>query len=177
MGGKLIEPKYTKNISSTLIKKDILKVGTSPDTRKSKLKRLVEAKDIVRILESHSALTGMIIENLKIIKNQNFFEFDGMWSSSLTDSALRGKPDNQSVDYSTRIASLNEILEVTTKPLIFDADNGGRIEHLPYMIKSLERMGVSAAIIEDKIGLKKILYLKIKKEQNKTVLLGLVKKF
>ena len=146
-GGKLIEPKYTKNISSSLIKKDILKVGTSPDTRKSKLKRLIEAKNIVRILESHSALTGMIIENLKIVKNSIFFEFDGMWSSSLTDSALRGKPDNQSVDYSTRITGLNEIFEATTKPLIFDADNGGRIEHIPYMIKSLERMGVSAAII------------------------------
>ena len=78
-----------------------------------------------------------------------------MWSSSLTDSALRGKPDNQSVDYSTRILGLNEILEVTTKPLIFDADNGGRLEHLPYMIRSLERAGVSAAIIEDKVGLKK----------------------
>ena len=78
-----------------------------------------------------------------------------MWSSSLTDSALRGKPDNQSVDYSTRIQGLNEILEVTTKPIIFDADNGGRLEHLPYMIKSLERIGVSAAIIEDKVGLKK----------------------
>ena len=78
-----------------------------------------------------------------------------MWSSSLTDSALRGKPDNQSVDYSTRISGLNEILEVTTKPIIFDADNGGRLEHLPFMIKSLERIGVSAAIIEDKVGLKK----------------------
>ena len=154
-GGKLIEPKYTKNISSSLIKKNILKVGTSADTRKSKLKRLLEAKTIVRVLESHSALTGMIIENLKIIKKQSYLEFDGMWSSSLTDSALRGKPDNQSVDYSTRIAGLNEIFEVTTKPLIFDADNGGRIEHIPYMIKSLERIGVSAAIIEDKIGLKK----------------------
>ncbi len=175
-GGKLIEPKYTKNISSTLIKKDILKVGTSPDTRKSKLKRLVEAKDIVRILESHSALTGMIIENLKIIKNQNFFEFDGMWSSSLTDSALRGKPDNQSVDYSTRIASLNEILEVTTKPLIFDADNGGRIEHLPYMIKSLERMGVSAAIIEDKIGLKKNSLFKDQKGAKQDSIAGFCKK-
>ncbi len=154
-GGKLIEPKYTKNISSSLIKKNILKVGTSADTRKSKLKRLLEAKTIVRVLESHSALTGMIIENLKIIKKQSYLEFDGMWSSSLTDSALKGKPDNQSVDYSTRIAGLNEIFEVTTKPLIFDADNGGRIEHIPYMIKSLERIGVSAAIIEDKIGLKK----------------------
>ena len=114
----------------------------------------MEAKKIVRILESHSALTGLIIENLKVIKKQNYLEFDGMWSSSLTDSALRGKPDNQSVDYSTRIQGLNEILEVTTKPIIFDADNGGRIEHLPYMIKSLERIGVSAAIIEDKVGLK-----------------------
>ena len=153
--GKLVEPKYTKNISSSLIKKNILKVGTSPDMRKSKLKRLMDAKKIVRILESHSALTGLIIENLKVIKKQEFLEFDGMWSSSLTDSALRGKPDNQSVDYSTRILGLNEILEVTTKPIIFDADNGGRLEHLPYMIKSLERIGVSAAIIEDKVGLKK----------------------
>ena len=153
--GKLIEPKYTKNISSTLIKQNILKVGTSPDKRKSKLKRIMEAKEIVRVLESHSALTGLIIENLKVIKKQKYLEFDGMWSSSLTDSALRGKPDNQSVDYSTRILGLNEILDVTTKPIIFDADNGGRLEHLPYMIKSLERIGVSAAIIEDKVGLKK----------------------
>ena len=154
-GGKLVEPKYTKNISLTHIKSKILKIGTSPDNRKAKLKRLMEAKKIVGILESHSALTGLIIENLKITKKNSFFEFDGMWSSSLTDSALRGKPDNQSVDYSTRISGLNEILEVTTKPIIFDADNGGRLEHLPFMIKSLERIGVSAAIIEDKVGLKK----------------------
>ena len=153
--GKLVEPKYTRDISSSLIKKNMLKVGTSPDQRKAKLKRIMEAKKIVRILESHSALTGLIIEDLKIIKKQDYLEFDGMWSSSLTDSALRGKPDNQSVDYSTRILGLNEILEVTTKPLIFDADNGGRLEHLPYMIRSLERAGVSAAIIEDKVGLKK----------------------
>ena len=175
-GGKLIEPKYTKNISSSLIKKIILKVGTSADTRKSKLKRLLEAKTIVRVLESHSALTGMIIENLKIIKKQSYLEFDGMWSSSLTDSALRGKPDNQSVDYSTRIAGLNEIFEVTTKPLIFDADNGGRIEHIPYMIKSLERIGVSAAIIEDKIGLKKNSLFQNQKEQDKIVFLDLQKR-
>ena len=175
-GGKLIEPKYTKNISSSLIKKDILKVGTSPDTRKSKLKRLIEAKNIVRILESHSALTGMIIENLKIVKNSIFFEFDGMWSSSLTDSALRGKPDNQSVDYSTRITGLNEIFEATTKPLIFDADNGGRIEHIPYMIKSLERMGVSAAIIEDKVGLKKNSLFKDQKGAKQDSIIGFSKK-
>ena len=99
-----------------------------------------------------------------------------MWSSSLTDSALRGKPDNQSVDYSTRIASLNEILEVTTKPLIFDADHGGRIEHLPYMIKSLERMGVSAAIIEDKIGLKKNSLFKDQKGAKQDSIAGFSKK-
>jgi len=154
-GGKLVEPKYTKNISSSKIKSKILKIGTSPDSRKLKLKRLMDAKKIVRVLESHNALTGLIIENLKVTKKNKFFEFDGMWSSSLTDSVVRGKPDNQSVDYSTRISGLNEILEVTTKPIIFDADNGGRLEHLPYMIKSLERIGVSAAIIEDKVGLKK----------------------
>jgi len=175
-GGKLIEPKYTKNISSSEIKQNILKVGTSPDTRKSKLKRLIEARNIVRILESHSALTGMIIENLKVTKQQTYLEFDGMWSSSLTDSALRGKPDNQSVDYSTRIAGLNEIFEVTTKPLIFDADNGGRIEHISYMIKSLERMGVSAAIIEDKIGLKKNSLFKDQKGTKQDSIVGFSKK-
>ena len=153
--GKLIEPKYTKNISSTIIRKEIQKVGTSPDTRKVKIKRLMDAKEIVRILESHSPLTGMIIENVNIEKHGKFLEFDGMWSSSLTDSTLRAKPDNQSVDYSTRISGLNEILDVTTKPVIFDADNGGRIEHLPFIIRSLERIGVSGIVLEDKIGLKK----------------------
>jgi len=153
--GKLIEPTYTKDISSTSIREKIFFAGTSPDTRRLKLKRLVEAKEIVRILESHNALTGIIIEKLKVIKNKNYLEFDGMWSSSLTDSISRGKPDNQSVDYSSRILGLNEILDVTTKPVIFDADNGGRIEHLTYLVKTLERCGVSAIVLEDKIGLKK----------------------
>ena len=153
--GKLIEPSYTKDISSTLIREKIFFAGTSPDTRRLKLKRLVDAKEIVRILESHNSLTGMIIEKLKVIKNKNYLEFDGMWSSSLTDSISRGKPDNQSVDYSSRILGLNEILDVTTKPVIFDADNGGRIEHLTYLVKTLERCGVSAIVLEDKVGLKK----------------------
>ena len=153
--GKIIEPKYTKNISSTKFRNKINEIGTSPENRKSKLKRLIDAKKIVKIIESHNAFTGLIVENLKLIKDQRFLEFDGMWSSSLTDSTIRGKPDNQAVDYSTRIAGLNEILEVTTKPVIFDADNGGRIEHLPYLVKTLERVGVSAIVIEDKIGLKK----------------------
>jgi len=153
--GKLIEPKYTKNISSSKIREKIMEAGTSPDNRRSKLKRLVEAKDIVRFIESHNALTGLIVENLKLIEGKNFLEFDGMWSSSLADSAVRGKPDNQAVDYSARILGLNEMLNVTTKPLIFDADNGGRIEHISYLVRALERAGVSAIVIEDKIGLKK----------------------
>ena len=153
--GKLVEPKYTKNISSSIIKNKIIELGTSPENRKSKLKRLIDAKKIVRIIESHNAFTGLVAENLKLIKNQKFLEFDGMWSSSLTDSAIRGKPDNQAVDYSTRILGLNEILDVTTKPIIFDADNGGKIEHISYLIKTLERVGISAVVIEDKVGLKR----------------------
>ena len=153
--GKIIEPRYTKKISSTKIRNKIIEIGTSPENRKSKLKRLVDAKKIVRVIEAHNAFTGLIVENLKLIKNQKFLEFDGMWSSSLTDSAIRGKPDNQAVDYSTRITGLNEILDVTSKPVIFDADNGGRIEHLQYLVKTLERVGVSAIVLEDKIGLKK----------------------
>lgn len=154
-GGKLIEPKYTKDISSEKIRKAIINTGTTPDVRKSKLKRLINAKPIVKILEAHSPISGLIIEKLSIIKKNEFLEFDGMWSSSLTDSILRGKPDNQSVDYSTRINWINEIFEVTTKPLIFDADNGGRVEHIKYLVNQLERIGVSAMIIEDKVGLKK----------------------
>tara|TARA_B100001121_G_scaffold308863_1_gene333996 strand:- start:982 stop:2286 length:1305 start_codon:yes stop_codon:yes gene_type:complete len=153
--GKLVEPKYTENISSTLIKNKILEIGTSPQNRISRLKRLMYSKNIVRILESHNALTGLIIENLKIKRKYKNIEFDGMWSSSLTDSATKGLPDNSSLSFSSRISSLNDIMDVTTKPLVFDADNGGLIEHLPYLIRSLERSGVSAIIMEDKIGLKK----------------------
>tara|TARA_X000000950_G_scaffold113486_1_gene142811 strand:+ start:7827 stop:9134 length:1308 start_codon:yes stop_codon:yes gene_type:complete len=154
--GKLIEPKYTKNVSSTIIKRDLNKIFMEPQNRISRLKRLISSKDIVKILESHNALTGLIIENLFIKNSKGInIEFDGMWSSSLTDSATKGKPDNSSVDFSSRILSLNEMMEVTTKPLVFDADNGGQLEHLPFLIRSLERSGVSAIIIEDKIGLKK----------------------
>ena len=154
-GGKLIEVPYTKKASTSKIHEKVKNIYFNTESRVSRLQRLLQSKKIVRILEAHNSLTGLIIENLKLTKNQKFLEFDGMWSSSLTDSAIRGKPDNQSVDYSTRISGLNEILDVTNKPVIFDADNGGRIEHLPYLIRGLERAGVSAIVIEDKIGLKK----------------------
>jgi|TARA_B100001057_G_C22843145_1_gene947901 phosphoenolpyruvate phosphomutase len=153
--GKLIEPKYTTNISSTLIKKKILEIEISPQNRISRLKRLINSKNIVRILESHSSLTGIIIENLKIKKKEKILEYDGMWSSSLTDSAMKGKPDNSSLDFSSRISSLNDMMDVTTKPVIFDADNGGQINHISFLVRSLERSGVSALIIEDKVGIKK----------------------
>ena len=153
--GKLIEPKYTKDISSSIIRNKILEIGATPINRISRLKRLMLSKNIVRILESHNSLTGLIIENLKIMKKNINVEFDGMWSSSLTDSATKGKPDNSSVDFSSRISSLNDMMDVTTKPLVFDADNGGQLEHLPFLVRSLERSGVSAIIMEDKVGLKK----------------------
>jgi phosphoenolpyruvate phosphomutase / 2-hydroxyethylphosphonate cytidylyltransferase len=153
--GKLIEVPFTKNISSTEIKNKILKLEMSSDNRISRLKRLMDAKNIVKILESHNSLTGLIIENLKVLKKNSLVEFDGMWSSSLTDSATKGKPDNSSVDFSTRLADLNDMMEVTSKLLVFDADNGGQLEHLRFLIRSLERSGASAIIMEDKIGLKK----------------------
>ena len=153
--GKLIEPKYTKNISSSLIKKEMTNIISLPLNRVSRLKRLISSKNIVRILESHNSLTGLLIEKINIIKNNKIIEFDGMWSSSLTDSATKGLPGNSSLSFSARISSINDLMDVTTKPLVFDADNGGQIEHLPYLIRSLERSGVSAIIMEDKIGLKK----------------------
>ena len=153
--GKLIEPKYTKNISSSLIKKEMTNIISLPQNRVSRLKRLMNSNDIVRILESHNSLTGLIIDKINIVKNNKTIEFDGMWSSSLTDSATKGLPDNSSLSFSARISSLNDIMDVTTKPLVFDADNGGQIEHLPFLVRSLERSGVSAIIMEDKVGLKK----------------------
>ena len=153
--GKLIEKKYTENISSSYLKNKIKAVGTTPDNRRSKLKRLIFAKDIVRVLETHSPLTGLIVENLIKKTTKSYFEFDAMWSSSLTDSVVRGMHDNQSVDYSTRITGVNDIFNVTTKPLIFDIDNGGRIEHLGNLVKKLDSFGVSSIILEDKVGLKK----------------------
>ena len=153
--GKLIEPQYTKNISSTMIKKQMTNIISSPDNRVSRLKRLLHSKDIVRILESHNSLTGLIIDKINIIKDKRIVEFDGMWSSSLTDSATKGLPDNSSLSFSARISSLQDMLDVTSKPVVFDADNGGQIEHLPFLVRSLERSGVSAIIMEDKIGLKK----------------------
>ena len=124
------------------------------------MKRLIENKKIVRVLESHSPLSGLITENIKIKKKEKIEQFDAMWSSSLTDSSVKGKPDNQSLDFSSRFSGIGDILDVTTKPIIFDADNGGRLEHLPFTVRTLERLGVSAIMIEDKVGLKKILYFK-----------------
>jgi len=141
-------------VSSSIIKNKILELS-STSNRVSRLKRLMDSKDITRILESHNALTGLIIENIKINNNNKNLEFDGMWSSSLTDSATKGLPDNSSLSFSARISSLNDMMDVTTKPVVFDADNGGQIEHLPFLIRSLERSGASAIIMEDKVGLKK----------------------
>ena len=152
--GKLIEIPYTKNISSSSIKSDLINHLT-PTSRVSILKRLIDSKKIVRILESHSPLSGLIAENMKFQRGNKTEQFDGMWSSSLTDSSLKGKPDNQSLDFSSRFNGISDLFDVTTKPLIFDADNGGRLEHLPFTVRTLERLGVSAIMIEDKIGLKK----------------------
>ena len=152
--GQLIEVPYTKKIEIKENKKNVKSIFHNPETRVSRLSRLIGSKKIVRFIESHNPLTGLMIENLKINYKNEYREFDGIWSSSLTDSASNGKPDNQSLELSTRISNLNSVVEVTSKPVLFDADNGGRPEHLPYTIKNLERLGVSAIAIEDKIGLK-----------------------
>ena len=152
--GKLIEVPYSKNISSSSIKSALVNHLT-PMSRVSILKRLLDNKKIIRVLEAHSPLSGLIAENTKIEKEQKTEQFDAMWSSSLTDSSVKGKPDNQALDFSSRFNGLGDLFDVTTKPLIFDADNGGRLEHLQFTIRTLERLGTSAIMIEDKIGLKK----------------------
>jgi phosphoenolpyruvate phosphomutase len=153
--GELIEVPYTNGISSTHLNRAAKELGITPDLRRNTLQRLLSAKPLVRFIEAHSGLTGLIVENIGVESDKGRKEFDGMWSSSLTDSTLRGKPDIEAVDVSSRMITLNDILEVTTKPIIYDADTGGKIEHMQFTVRTLERLGVSAMIIEDKIGLKK----------------------
>lgn len=154
-GGKVVDVPYTNGINSTLLNEKIKEIGTTPDIRRRRLRRLIESKDIVRILESHSGLTGLIIEETKVKVSGKTYEFDGMWSSSLTDSTSKGKPDIEAVDLTTRLQSINDMLEITTKPIVYDGDTGGKIEHFVFTVRTLERLGVSAIIIEDKTGLKK----------------------
>jgi len=154
-GGKVIDLPYTQGISSTKLNERMKAIGTTPEIRMKRLRRLIQAKPIVRILESHSGLTGLIAENAKVNVNGVNHEFDGMWSSSLTDSTSKGKPDIEAIDITTRLHSLNDVLECTTKPIIYDGDTGGKIEHFSFTVRTLERHGISAVIIEDKIGLKK----------------------
>ena len=154
-GGEVIDIPYTQGISSTKLNDKLKAIGTTPEIRMKRLRRLISAKSIVRILESHSGLTGLIAENVKVEINGKTKEFDGMWSSSLTDSTSKGKPDIEAVDITTRLHSLNDTLECTTKPIIYDGDTGGKIEHFVFSVRTLERHGVSAVIIEDKTGLKK----------------------
>jgi phosphoenolpyruvate mutase len=154
-GGKLVEVGYTQGISSTKLNQHLKEIGTTPAIRMKRFKRLLKSKSIVRLMEAHNGLTGLIVENTQINIDGVAKEFDGMWLSSLTDSTAKGKPDIECVDVTSRMNTINDILEVTTKPIIFDGDTGGITEHFVFTVKSLERLGVSAVIIEDKIGLKK----------------------
>ncbi len=154
-GGQVVEIPYTQGINSSALADNASSIGTTPDVRRATLRRLIEAKPIVRILEAHSGLCGLIIEKTQVIKEDGIHEFDGMWSSSLTDSTNKGKPDIEAVDLTTRLQDLTDILECTTKPIIYDGDTGGIPEHFVFTVRTLERNGVSAVIIEDKKGLKK----------------------
>lgn len=138
-----------------MLNERLKEIGTTPDIRLKRLGRLINAKKIVRICESHNGLTGLIIENTSVTVNNVKREFDGMWASSLTDSVSKGKPDIEAVDLTTRLQGLNDALEVTTKPVIFDGDTGGLPEHFVFTVRTLERLGISAVVIEDKKGLKK----------------------
>ena len=154
-GGELIEVPYTPGISSTQLINAHKEIGTTPDRRRAQLRRLLNAKPLIRILETHNGLSSLIAEDLEIEDENGKHSFDGVWSSSLTDSTAKGMPDIEAVDPSSRANSVDQIFNVTTKPMIYDSDTGGKPEHFAYTVKNLERLGVSAVVIEDKIGLKK----------------------
>ena len=168
-GGKLVEPEYMENISSTALINAQKEIGVTPGIRMKRLKRLISSKKVVRIIEAHSGLSALIAEKIFTVREEKHYEFDGVWLSSLTDSTIKGKPDIECVDFSSRIDTLNAILESTTKPVIFDGDSGGLPEHFVFMVRTLERLGVSAVVIEDKIGLKRNSLFEVQEQLQDTI--------
>ena len=155
LGGEVIEVPYTRNENVKKIDDRIRDKLSMPEFRRKRLKQLIEITPIVKTIEAHSGLTGLIAEKTIVENNGELDQFDAMWVSSLCDSTAKGKPDIELVDMSSRLRTIDDIMEVTTKPIILDGDTGGLTEHFVYNVRTLERMGVSAVIIEDKTGLKK----------------------
>ena len=156
IGSKLVEIPHTKDISSSSLQKEFFEQSRISHRNGKYLKRLIQSKEITRIIEAHSPLSALIAQNVSYInKNGQKTEFDGFWSSSLTDSTLKGKPDIEVLDLNQRLQNINEIFDVTTKPLIMDIDTGGKLEHFSINCKIIERNSISAVIMEDKTGLKK----------------------
>jgi len=154
-GGKLVEVPYTEGVSIERLRSRLDAEGVLPEQRRIRLANLLKGKPLLRVLEAHNGLTGLIVENTRVAKGDGIQGFDAMWISSLCDSTAKGKPDIELVDMTSRLDTINQIMEVTTKPIILDGDTGGQIEHFVFNVKTLERIGVSAVIIEDKVGLKK----------------------
>ncbi|MDE7177463.1 MAG: phosphoenolpyruvate mutase [Lachnospiraceae bacterium] len=154
-GGELVEVAYTYNDNVKRID-DLMKEKLAmPEFRRKRLRQLIAMRPIVKTLEVHSGLTGLIAEKTVVESGGRLDQFDAMWISSLCDSTAKGKPDIELVDMSSRIRTIDDVMDVTTKPIILDGDTGGLVEHFVYNVRTLERMGVSAVIIEDKTGLKK----------------------
>lgn len=154
-GGELIEFPYSRNDNILRIERQMREKLSMPEFRRHQLRRLLAIVPIVKTIEVHSGLTGLIAEKTMVATESGVDQFDAMWISSLCDSTEKGKPDIELVDMTSRFRTINDVMEVTTKPIIFDGDTGGLTEHFVYNVRSLERMGVSAVIIEDKTGLKK----------------------
>ena len=154
-GGELIEIGYTYNPKVKKIDRQLMEKLAMPEYRRKRLRQLLELTPIVKVMEAHSGLTGLIVEKTIVEHEGCLDQFDAMWVSSLCDSTAKGKPDIELVDMSSRLRTIDDIMEVTTKPIILDGDTGGLAEHFVYNVRTLERMGVSAVIIEDKKGLKK----------------------
>ena len=151
----MIEIPYTWNDSVKKIDKISCEKLAMPEIRRKRLRQLLQICSIVKTIEVHSGLTGLIAEKTVVEAEDGLDQFDAMWISSLCDSTVRGKPDIELVDMTSRIRTIDEVMDMTTKPIILDGDTGGLVEHFVYNIRTLERMGVSAVIIEDKVGLKK----------------------
>lgn len=154
-GGELVEIPYTYNPHVKKVDRQLKERLSMPEYRRKRLKQLIQIRPIVKAMEVHDGLTGLLVEKTVVESNGELDQFDAMWISSLCDSTAKGKPDIELVDMTSRFRTIDDVTEVTTKPIIFDGDTGGLTEHFVYTVRTLEKMGVSAVIIEDKTGLKK----------------------
>ncbi len=150
-GGTLVEPPYTEGISSTALRMAAMDIGFAPGVRQRRLRRMLDCKPLVRVMQAHDGLSAHIVDRLEETTQGAPREYDAIWVDSLAGAPIRGKPDPLPFDLSSRLVTLHEILDATTKPLICNAGGAGHAAGVTAAVRTLERIGVSAIVIDTEV--------------------------